>query len=178
MEKHKYPIDDLEAENFDELGSRNDEWENETAKRKLVVNIINGEKNSTWEGSWVKEIRLFSTDNLVGCELLRVQFSKKADSDEVVKNVFVDVFEYDNGLGIMSSMMYSSANDGWLEESGNYVLCGEEHIPLEHFLEELLKDDFRLLSDLPKKIDVEETIRLFIEQLEEKNFSKPFLVPI
>ncbi|EKD57576.1 MAG: hypothetical protein ACD_57C00227G0002, partial [uncultured bacterium] len=36
----------------------------------------------------------------------------------------------------------------------------------------------RFESDLPEKIDIEETVRLFMEQLEDRNLMMPALIKI
>lgn len=172
-----YPIDDLEIDSFEELSTKNDEWVSEDKKRKLVVIVMGGGVFSDWKGVWLKDIILSSTDSLVASELMRVQLSKNADSKEVLKTVFVDVFEFQQGQGIMNSKVYCSATGGKLEEMGKYSLCGEKDTSTEEYIEAFVEEDVRTVQDLPEQIDVDETIRLFMEQLEERNFSMPVLVP-
>ena len=99
-------------------------------------------------------------------EVLRVQLSKNGDNENVLKNVFVEAIETVDDQQFIVSIMFSNASEGYREEI--------DRVKCELFVSE---DDIRLLHNLPKRIDVEETIRLFIEQLEVKNFTKPLLVP-
>lgn len=167
VEKSSYPFDDLLQENFEDYQIKNDEWVSKDGRNKLIVTIVGGDSNAGWNGAWIKDVCLLSILQDSRLEVLRVQLSKNGDNENVLKNVFVEAIETVDDQQFIVSIMFSNASEGYREEL-NRVKC-------ELFVSE---DDNRLLRNLPKRIDVDETIRLFIEQLEERNFRTPLLISI
>ncbi|OGD83172.1 hypothetical protein A2572_02820 [Candidatus Collierbacteria bacterium RIFOXYD1_FULL_40_9] len=66
-------------------------------------------------------------------------------------------------------------NDGKIEEVGRITNRSQGEV--EDYIETLTTERIRAIDDLPERIDVEETIRLFLEQLEERRMTLPVLIP-
>lgn len=169
--KNSYPTIDLEMEGVEAEGEKHLVWENETEKRRISYIVLGG---GDWQGVWTKILILASTDPLVGTELMRVEVSKDNDTGRLSKAVFVDVFKFDGGKGKSANFVYELDNDGAREESGHVNQVSEGEI--WDYVETLKSETIRTISDLPARIDVDETIRLFLEQIEERRMHLPALV--
>lgn len=172
-----FPEIEVGMDGVEARGEFSEEWVSTDEKRKIVVTVMGGGKE--WEGVWLKDILLLMINPLLGSELMRVQFVKRPDSEELTRSVFVDVFKFEDEAATFESYGYSSDNDGEREEMGRVRLPGHlsQNITALDFLEELKDEDVFLLDEIPMRIDVDETIRLFVEQLQERNFVKPNLIP-
>ncbi len=169
---HKFP--DLE-DGFEEIGTlheRCEVWENES--RKITLSVLGGTKE--WPGVWVKEISMESTDPILSSCLMRVQIVKNEDTNISTKAVFVDVFRFDGEKGFFQVYAYSSNNEGKLEDMGITEPVTDLNISPLDYIDALVAEPARSEDELPERIDVEETIRLFLEQLEERRFDLPALV--
>lgn len=168
-----FPNVDMEPERLEHSGEHIEEWTSEDGLKKIVVTVIGG--GSDWKGTWLKDVRLFTINQLLACELMRVQTVKNDELNSVVKSVYVEVFSYTDNVGKMESYSFSSDSGGVRERSGEIRFTGASSSPLD-FLEALTNAEVNFLNDLPEKIDVDETIRLFVEQLQELRFTRPVLV--
>ena len=168
-----YPVVDLNMEGVETEGQKHIVWENEREKRSLAYIVLGG---GDWQGIWTKILILTSSDPLVGTDLMRVEISKDNDTGRITKAVFVDAFKYDGGKGVSANFVYDLDNDGKREESGHVRQISEADI--EDYFEVLKYERVRTYADLPDRIDVEETIRLFLEQIEERRMSLPVLVEV
>ncbi len=155
-------------------GEKYQEWTSSDGKHKVIYMIRGGGKE--WGGVWLKEIILKSTDPLTGSEMMKVQIVKNPDEVQPTKVVYVDTFRVNSGFGEMVKYVYSSDSEGLREETGE-VSMKDEAEPLD-YIESLTTSEVRLVQDLPKRIDVEETIRLFQEQLIEQHFYMPVLIGV
>jgi hypothetical protein len=166
-----YPIIDLNMEGVETEGQKQIEWENIAEKRRITYIVFGG---GSWQDTWTKILILSSTDPLVGTELMRVEVTKDGDTGKVNKAVFVDVFKYDGGKGRSANFVYDLDNDGRREDSGHVSNISEAEV--EEYFETLMSEMVRTLPDLPEQIDVEETIRLFLEQIQERRLGIPALI--
>lgn len=173
-EFYKYPIIELDNSKLEQCGEKREEWQSADGKKKIVINVMGG---GTWGEMWLREIVLFSTDNLVGGELMRLQTTKNVLTKEIVSTIYVDAFRLGNGFGYMESFCFASDNEGLREETGKITLpnhmAGTKD---EDYLEAMLAENVLIYEELPKQIDVEETARLFLEQLEDRVIARPVLV--
>lgn len=169
--KNSYPVIDLEMEGVEVEGEKHVVWENEEEKRRISYIVMGG---GEWQSIWTKILILASTDTLVGTELMRVEISKDNDTGKITKAVFVDVFKFDGGKGKSANFVYEQDNDGKREESGHVRLISEGEI--WDYMETLKHETIRTLPDLPERIDVDETIRLFLEQIEDRRMQVPVLI--
>ncbi len=168
---NSYPAIDLNMEGVESEGERDISWENDAQKRRIRYIVLGG---GSWGSIWTKILILSSTDPLVGTEMMRVEISKDNDTGKIGKAVFVDVFKFDGGKGKTANFVYEIDNDGKREESGHVLQISEGEV--EDYIEILKYESIRSLSDLPERIDVEETIRLFVEQIEERRMNLPTLI--
>lgn len=168
---NSYPTVDLNMEGVETEGQKQIEWENPDLKRRITYIVFGG---GSWQDTWTKILILSSTDPLVGSELMRIEVTKDGDSGKINKAVFVDVFKYDGGKGKTANFVYELENDGVREESGHVANISVAEV--EEYIETLKQESVRTLPDLPERIDVDETIRLFMEQVEERNFGMPVLI--
>ena len=152
-------------------GEKHVVWENEIEKRRISYIVFGG---GDWQSTWTKILILSSTDPMVGTELMRVEISKDIDTGKVQRAVFVDVFKIDEGKGKSAKYVYDLDNDGIREESSPALQISEGEI--SDYIESLKFERIRTISDLPELIDVDETIRLFMEQIEERKLDMPTLV--
>ncbi len=166
-----YPVVDLNMEGVEMEEEQQIVWENSVEKRCISYIVIGGGK---WDSIWTKILILSSTDPLVGSELMRVEISKDSDTGKVTKAVFVDVFKFDDGKGKTTNYVYESETDGKKEESGHLNQISEGGV--WDYMETLKVESIRAIADLPDRIDVEETIRLFMEQIEDRRLDMPTLV--
>lgn len=166
-----YPIVDLNMEGVEMEEEQQIVWENSIEKRCISYTVIGGGK---WDSIWTKILILSSTDPMVGTELMRVEISKDSDTGKVSKAVFVDIFKFDGAMGKAINFVYELENEGNREESGNVRQISEGEVL--DYIESLKFESIRTISDLPERIDVEETIRLFIEQIEERRTDLPVLI--
>ena len=166
-----YPVVDLNMEWVEMEEEQQIVWENSVEKRCISYIVIGGGK---WDSIWTKILILSSTDPLVGTELMRVEISKDSDTGKVSKAVFVDVFKFDDGKGKTTNYVYESETDGKREESGHLNQISEGGV--WDYMETLKVESIRAIADLPDRIDVEETIRLFMEQIEDRRLDMPTLV--
>lgn len=169
---NSYPKIDLNMEGVETEGEKNIVWENEAEKRRINYIVIGG---GQWQSVWTKILILSSTDQLVGTEFMRVEISKDTDTGKICKAVFVDVFKYDGGKGKSANFVYDLDNNGTKEESGHVRQISEAEI--WEYMETLKEESIRTIPDLPERIDVDETIRLFLEQIEERRMGLPVLIP-
>ncbi len=172
--QNKYPSIELSMEDVVSHGERIEEWLSQDGKHKVIVTVMGGKE---WEGTWLKDVILICTDKLVGGEMMRVQSVKRPDRDEIVNTVFIDVFRFGREFGYMENYSFHSDNDGLIEDAGRISLPNHmaETTTLD-YLEALTREDVHLLDEVPERIDIDETIRLFLEQLEERRFTKPVLI--
>ncbi len=169
---NSYPNIDLNMEGVETEGQKQIEWENAEEQRRITYLVIGG---GSWQDTWTKILILSSTNPLVGTELMRVEVTKNGDTGKVNKAVFVDVFKYDGGKGRSVNFVYDLENDGQREESGHVSNISEAEV--EQYIETLMDESVRAVPDLPERIDVDETIRLFLEQIEERRIQIPVLIP-
>ncbi len=170
---NNYPIVDLNMEGVETEGEKKVIWENESEKRRISYIVLGG---GDWQSVWTKILILTSTDLLVGTELMRVEISKDSDTGKISKAVFVDVFKFEVDSGKSINFVYELDNEGKREESGNVRQISEGEVL--DYIESLKFESIRALSDLPERIDVEETIRLFLEQIEDRRMQMPVLIPL
>lgn len=170
---NSYPIIDLNMEGVEVEGEKHVVWENEAEKRKISYIVLGG---GSWQSVWTKILILSSTDPLVGSEMMRVEISKDGDTGEINKAVFVDTFKFEEEVGKAVNFVYELGNEGRREESGHVYQISEGEV--YDYLETLKDEMVRTRPDLPEQIDVEETIRLFLEQVEERRMSMPVLIAI
>lgn len=168
---NNYPIADLNMEGVETEGEKHVVWENEVEKRRVSYIVLGG---GDWQSIWTKILILSSTDPMVGTELMRVEISKDGDTGKVQSAVFVDVFKFDEGKGKSAKYVYDLDNNGIREESDLVLQISEGEIL--DYIESLKFERIRTISDLPERIDVDETIRLFMEQIEERRLDMPTLV--
>ena len=171
-----YPTIDLDMDNIEDRGETIEQWTSPDGRHKVIVAVMGGKE---WEGIWLKDVILICTDQLAGGEMMRVQSVKRTDANDVVNTVFIDVFRFGGEFGYMENYSYSSDNGGILEEVGKVTFPNHkaETTTLD-YLEALTYVDVHLMDEIPKAIDVNETIRVFLEQLEERRFTKPILIKI
>jgi len=169
---NSYPEIDLNMEGVETEGQKSIFWENEAEKRKITYIVMGG---GPWEETWVKILILANTDKLFDSEMMRVEVSKNTSTGVISKAVFVDVFKFDGGTGRTASFAYPMDNDGKIEEVGRITNRSQGEV--EDYIETLTTERIRAIDDLPERIDVEETIRLFLEQLEERRMTLPVLIP-
>ena len=177
-EKHlrgisNFPQIDMDVESLEDSGEYIEEWISEDKTRKIVVTVMGG--GPEWDGIWLKDIRLLTLNDLLACELMRVQIVKNEELQHVVKNIYMDVFSYEGNVGKMESYSFSSDNAGTREQAGHIRLADRAVSPLD-YIEALTNSEVNFINDLPEAIDVDETIRLFVEQLQELRFTRPVLV--
>lgn len=172
----KYPEIEMGMMRIEETGEVKEEWFSADGKRKIEMMVVGG--GLGWEGIWIKNISLHSTDNLVGGELMRVQYVKLPESEDVTIAIFVDVFSFEDGVGHMENFSFSSDAGGTRESLNKRVTIQTKEITALEYIEALKNESVRLLDEMPTRIDVEETARLFIEQLEERNFVMPILIGV
>ena len=171
---HNFPKIEAGMEIVEEEGERKEFWLSKDERRQVSLTIMGGGKG--WKDTWLKEIGLLCINEIVGSELMRVQYVKNMDTGLVTTVVFVDILTVKNDGLLITKYSYFGDNDGRLEE-----VCGQNHsfnktYTMESLIEAVATEEVRFGNELPKRIDVEETARLFIEQLEERNFSLPVLV--
>lgn len=171
--ENPYPIVDLYMEGVETEADRQINWVDEGLKRRIVYSVLGG---GEWGDTWIKALSLSSTDKLVGTELMRVEVTKNTTTNEVGIAVFVQVLKYNSGKPSLIDFAYTLENDGRIEELGRTEIGGFAMV--EEYIEALKTESIRTLPDLPERIDVEETIRLFLEQIEERRMQIPVLIPI
>lgn len=157
-----------------ETGELEEEWTSGDGKRRVEVTVVGG--GLGWEGVWLKNIDLQSTDNLVGGELMKVSYVKLPESEEIITTISVDVFSFEEGVGYMENFNFSSDTEGVRESTGKRPIGFAEEITALDYIEALKSEDVHLMDEIPLRIDIEETARLFVEQLQDRNFSKPLLI--
>lgn len=167
-----YPVVDLNMEGVETESEKSIVWESADQKRQIIYLVVGG---GAWGDTWTKILTMSCTDELVGSEMMRVQLTKNTTTGMLTKAVYVDTYKYSGEKGYTQSFVYTLENDGMIEEANDVIerSSGE----LEQYLEILKTETIRTLVDLPERIDVDETIRLFMEQVAERNFAMPFLIP-
>lgn len=140
----------MDMEKIEAGGEKHQEWLSEDEGISVTMCVFGGED---WQNVWVREIDLFVLFDSTLDNRMKVLSVKTPDS-EVILHTVVVTLPVDGGG--MVQYTYSSDYGGKRET-----------------------DDvsFDLPCDLPERIDVEETVRLFLEQMEARDFSRPFLVP-
>jgi len=166
-----YPIVDLNMEGVETEAEKSIVWESAEHKRQIGYLVIGG---GAWGDTWTKILTMSCTDKLVGSEMMRVQLTKNTTTGMLTKAVYVDVFKYDGGKATTRSFVYTQENEGQVEEVDEKRQSSEGE--LEEYLESLKTEAIRTLVDLPERIDIDETIRLFMEQVEERSFGMPVLI--
>lgn len=169
--ENPYPVVDLYMEGVKTEAGRQIDWVDERLKRRIVYTVLGGGK---WKDTWIKALSLASTDKLVGTEMMRVEVTKNTTTNEIGIAVFVQVLKYNYDKVSLIDFAYTLENDGQIEELGQTEIGG---IPeAEKYFEALKTERIRTIPDLPERIDVEETVRLFVEQIEERRLEMPVLV--
>jgi hypothetical protein len=74
---------------------------------------------------------------------------------------------------VIETYAYSTDSEGFREDFGT-----KSKIGILETLERLAEGNLRTSDDLPERIDVEETARFFVEQLQERDFALPKLIDI
>lgn len=169
---NSYPNIDLNMEGIETEREKSVDWQSVETDRQINYVVVGG---GAWGDTWMKSLSLSSTNKLVGTELMRVEQTKNSTTGITSKTVFVDVIKLELGKLSIISYAYPQDNDGLIEEMG----IKDESVvtSLEEYLEELKTENIRTARDLPDRIDVDETIRLFLEQIEERSFGMPVLIP-
>jgi len=164
-------------ERIEEEGEKYEEWLSPDEKFRVVSTIVGGGKG--WEGVWLREMHLISTDKAVGGDLMKVQWIKQKGVPEIITNVYVEVLKVNLTNWHFESYGYSSDCDGMRESIGatSFPTVVDKNLIMEDCIEGVVNSPVHFESDLPDRIDVEETARLFMEQLEDRNFILPVLVP-
>jgi hypothetical protein len=175
--QHNFPKIIPGMEKIEDEGEKSEEWQNKEETRRVVYTVMGGGKE--WGGVWLKDIRLLSTDKVIGGELMRVQYAKDTETKNQVVTVFVDVLKVDLRDWHLETFLWSSDNGGKIEEMGCSKYPNfERKFTMEDCIQAVTDESVHFLMDLPEQIDVEETARLFLEQLEERNFALPTLIEL
>lgn len=165
-----YPWVEVGLDGVESQGEKNEEWISPDKKRRITSLVIGGGK---WNSVWAKEVSLLSCEEESCNLLMRVVHTKNADTGTTTTSVQVEALKTENGLWFLESFGYSLESEGKRESLGV-----SEPIDTLDGIENLAKEEIVLESDLPERIDVEETARLFIEQLQERSLGRPILIAI
>ncbi len=168
---NKYPVIEVGVDKIEEEGEKNEEWLSADGKIEVVLMVMGG--GVGWEETWLKDIRLNSTNSVVGGELMRVQYVKNTDTNSCAVSLHVEGLDLKEGEWVLENYFYSSDAEGTKELEDSRT--SEDVLGL---IEGLALGTLRMSTDLPERIDVGETARLFVEQLQERNFSLPELISL
>ena len=166
-----YPVIDLSMEVVETEGESRISWESKKEKRSITYITFGG---GTWESVWNKILIFSSTDPLVGCDLIKIHIIKDNDTGMLTKEIYVDIFALDGDSKKIINYVYSSLTDGLLEESG--LVSSESAVDVVDLIETVTTEPIRTKRDLPDRIDIDETIRLLLEQIEERRMTMPVLI--
>lgn len=179
----KTPSQNLEAvdafANFRDINFRK-AWE--YGENEVVVSVYGGKK---FGGVWTKEMYLYKTNEFSygKVEVMRIQIVSEPNCD-LHYNLYLDTMNREKEAYELANEAYYWEHKGLKSETHNwgYLSRMNKHSELtneenEAKLSAELQKSLYYDDELPKEIDIQKTIELFVRQIQERNFSKPKLLP-